>query len=359
MQPRDLFDPAPASIYLDSATYGLPPRPTVQVLHKALLDWQSGAADWVRDWDTAGEIARARFGELIGAPAESVALIPSASVGVGTVAASLQPGQEVLLPDDEFTSVLYPLLVAESARGVRVRRAPFDALAEAVTPGTSLVAFSLVQSQSGKTADLAAILEAAEQVDARTLVDATHGVPFVPVQSQRVDYLVCAAYKHLLCPRGVAFLYVRAARWDDLAPILANWRSARDPYAHFYGGPLELGSTAARFDVSLAWHAWLGASVSLDLLAGWQRQGYLDTVVGLANRLAAGLDLPAQTSSVVSVPVEDAEGARASLAAQGIRAAVRAGGVRLAPHVYNSAEQIDVATRALAPFVAASAAALA
>src|SRR5205823_4065207 len=99
--------------------------------------------DWVRDWDTAGEIARARFGELIGAPAESVALIPSASVGVGTVAASLQPGQEVLLPDDEFTSVLYPLLVAESARGVRVRRAPFDALAEAVTPGTSLVAFSL------------------------------------------------------------------------------------------------------------------------------------------------------------------------------------------------------------------------
>ena len=79
----------------------------------------------------------------------------------------------------------------------------------------------------------------------------------------------------------------------------------------------------------------------------------------LANRLAAGLDRPAQTSSVVSVPVEDAEGARASLAAQGIRAAVRAGGVRLAPHVYNSAEQIDVATRALAPFVAASAAALA
>jgi len=55
---RALFDPARGSIYLDSATYGLPPRPTVEALHQALDAWQSGTADWVHDWDACGETAR-------------------------------------------------------------------------------------------------------------------------------------------------------------------------------------------------------------------------------------------------------------------------------------------------------------
>ena len=352
MDPRELFEPTPGTIYLDAATYGLPPRPTVDILRQALADWQAGSADWVSAWDKAGETCRERFAELIGAEAEEVALVPSASVGVGTVAASLHEQDEVVLPDDEFTSVLYPLLVAEQARGIVVRRAPFERLAEAVTPHTKLVACSLVQSQSGKTVDLGSVLQAAENVGARTLIDATHGVPFVPVGTPRIDYLVCAAYKHLLCPRGVAFLYVRRPLWGEVPPILANWRSARDPYGHYYGGELDLAATAARLDVSLAWFPWLGASVSLDLLVAWQREGYLQQVNDLARRLAHNLDLPQPRSTVLSVPVQaDAERVRASLAEQGIRAAVRAGSVRLAPHVYNTRDEIDQAAQALAPFV--------
>jgi selenocysteine lyase/cysteine desulfurase len=352
MEPRELFEAGAGTIYLDAATYGLPPRPTVEVMRQALVDWQAGSADWVSAWDKAGETARERFAQLIGAHTDEVALVPAASVGVGTVAASLKQGDQVVLPDDEFTSVLYPLLVAEQARGIVVRRAPFERLAEAVTPDTKLVACSLVQSQSGKTIDLGSLLEAAERAGARTLVDATHGVPFVPVQIERVDYLVCAAYKHLLCPRGVAFLYVRRPQWSDVPPILANWRSARDPYGHFYGGKLDLAATAARFDVSLAWFPWLGASVSLDLLVDWQREGHLGHVSELARRLASNLDLPEPTSTVLSVPVqEDAERVRASLAEQGIRGAVRAGSVRLAPHVYNTRDEIDRAAQVLAPFV--------
>jgi selenocysteine lyase/cysteine desulfurase len=163
-----------------------------------------------------------------------------------------------------------------------------------------------------------------------------------------VDYLVCAAYKHLLCPRGVAFLYVAQERWDDVTPWLANWRSTSDPYGQYYGGPLNLASTAARFDVSLAWFSWAGAAESLGLLADWQRDGLLRQVVHLARRLTDDLGLPAPGGSVVGVPVEDAEAARADLAAAGIKAAVRAGSVRLSPHVYNTAEQIDRAASALA-----------
>src|SRR5437868_6156924 len=204
---RALFDPAPDSIYLDAATYGLPPRPTTELMHAALQQWQAGTADWIPEWDERGELCRRYFSELIGASLSEIALMPSASVGVGTVATSLQSNDEVLVADDEFTSLLFPLLVKQRERGVRVRSVPFDALSSNVTPETTLVAFSLVQSHSGRVAALQDILSAAQRVGARTLIDATHGVPFVPLHEaiEHVDYLVCAAYKHLLSPRGVAF----------------------------------------------------------------------------------------------------------------------------------------------------------
>ena len=49
----------------------------------------------------------------------------AASVGVGVLAASLTERDEVVVPDDEFRSLLMPLLAAERARGVVVRRVPF------------------------------------------------------------------------------------------------------------------------------------------------------------------------------------------------------------------------------------------
>jgi selenocysteine lyase/cysteine desulfurase len=230
---------------------------------------------------------------------------------------------------------------------------PFEALAESVTPSTTLVAFSLVQAQSGRTAALGDIVAASKRVGARTLVDATHALPFVPLV-EGIDYLACSAYKHLLCPRGVAFLYVARQHWDTLLPILANWRSMSQPYGHHFGGGPELAPTAARFDVSLAWFSWAGAAVSLRLLAEWQQQGLLDEVPPLAQRLASRVGIEAPRGTVVSVPVkEDAETVRARLAEQGIKAAVRVGSVRLAPHVYTTEAQIDTAAEALGPYVQA------
>ena len=279
---------------------------------------------------------------------QEIALVPTASVGVGLVAASLPEGVEVLMPEAEFTSVSYPLLVAERERGIRLRTAPFTDLAAAITPETHLVAFSLARSQDGATADLAGIVAAAQHHGAQVLVDATHGIPFVTVTPSLggIDYLVCHGYKHLLCPRGVGFLRVRRDRWADVPPWLANWRAA-DPQVSFGGAYDDLAPDARRFDVSLAWHAWVGAQESLALLLEWQAQGALDEVNALAARLAAGLGRPQPGGSIVSLRVQNAAAAEAALEAQGIRCAARGGDVRLAVHVWNTAEEIDRAIAAL------------
>jgi selenocysteine lyase/cysteine desulfurase len=348
---RALFRPEPGTVYLDTATYGLPPLPTMRAMDDALRAWQAGSANWIEDWDKQGDAARACFAELIGAAADEIALVPTVSVGVGPMVAALRAGDEVLVPANEFTSVLFPFLVAAETRGVAVREAPFDALAEAIDARTRLVAFSLVRSQDGKAARLADICAAARAHDSRVLVDATHAIPFVPVAAElaSIDALVCHGYKHLLCPRGAGFLYVRRDRWDDLPPVAANWRAADPPFARSYGGTLSPAPGAARFDVSLDWFAWVGARQSLDLLVEWQRDGALAPVLDLAADLADRLGLEPRTSSIVAVPVENARAALATLRAAGIRADAPGGVVRFAPHVYTTTDDIARAADAVAP----------
>ncbi|MCA9879557.1 MAG: aminotransferase class V-fold PLP-dependent enzyme, partial [Thermomicrobiales bacterium] len=326
----------------------LPPRPTVSALEHALRTWQNGTAAWAGDWEPAGDRSRSLFAQLIGSREDEIALIPTASVGVGLVAAGLEHGVEVLMPDDEFTSVSYPLLVAERERGVRLRRVPFADLAAAITPETGVVAFSLTRSQDGESAALADVVTAAQRHGARVLLDATHGIPFVPVAPylDGIDYLVCHGYKHLLCPRGVGFLRVRHDHWQTLPPWLANWRSAV-PQHSFGGDYHDLAPDARRFDVSLAWHAWVGAEQSLALLLEWQAAGALDEVRGLARQLAAGLGRPEPSGSIVSLRVQDAAAAEAALEARGIRCAARGDNVRLAVHVWNTEAEIGRAVEAL------------
>jgi selenocysteine lyase/cysteine desulfurase len=348
---RSQFRPGEGITYLDTATYGLPPLATVQALEAAIRAWQAGTGDWIRDWDEPTDQAPRDFASLIGAPADTIATIPAASVGTGLVAGILGEGDEVVVPADEFTSTLFPLLVAKE-RGADIREVAFDAVAGSIGPSTRMVAVSLVQMQTGRVADIAAIVDAAERHDARLLVDATQGIPFVPLDGviDRIDYLVCSGYKHLLSPRGTAYLYVRRDRWDELEPRNANWRSADQPYARYFGGPLTLAPDARRFDVSRAWFPWVGATASLRLLAEWQVAGAFDAVRSLAEGLAERLGVPWYGSSLVCAPLADGEAARTALAAAGIRASVRGTAIRFAVHVYTTDSDLDRAAEAIAPF---------
>jgi selenocysteine lyase/cysteine desulfurase len=349
---RAMFAPAHGVAYLDAATFGLPPTPAVEAMERALEAWRSGTARWIDDWDRPADAARGLFAELIGATAADIALIPSASVGTGLVAASLRSGDTVVVPADEHVSDLFPLLVAER-RGVTIRAVPFADVAAAIAPGTTLVATSLVQMQTGRLADLASICARAEDVGARVLVDSTHATPFVEVAEHidAIDFLVCHAYKHLLGARGCAFLYVRSDRLDDLEPTHANWRGAPDPWTRFFGGPLELADDAARFNVSLAWLPWIATVESLRCLVAWRRDGALDEVLALAGRFAHSLDREPTGASLVCVPVAEPERVRAALDGARIRAAVRGDGIRFSVHLWNDDADVARAVEAIHRFV--------
>jgi len=332
----------PVGTYLNTASFGLPPRPAWDALQVALDDWRTGRTSW-EQWGESTEAARGSFARLAGVERSTIAVGATVSGLVGLVAASLPDGSQVLAPDIEFTSTLFPFLV-QTDRGVTVRTVPAAELAGAIDKWTDVVAFSAVQMATGEVADLDAITEAARAHGALTLVDATQACGWLPLEGYGFDIVVAAGYKWLLSPRGTAYMSVAPDRLAEIVPAAAGWYAGEDVHASYFGGPLRLAADARRLDTSPAWHSWVGAAPALALLEEIGAEAIHAHDLALANRFRSGLGLEPGNSAIVFV---DAPDAALRLERAGIRAAVRGGRVRTSWHLYNTGADVDRALEAL------------
>ena len=337
----------PERIYLNTASFGLPPRPAWDALQAALGDWRAGRTSW-EHWGDATEAARASFARLCGVTVDRVAVGGSVSGLVGLVAASIPDGTRVLSTDVEFTSLLWPFMA--QGRGVEVTCVPVSRLAEAIDARTDLVAFSAVQSATGEVADLDAVAAAAAHHGALTVVDATHACGWLQFDGDRFDAFIAAAYKWLMSPRGTAFMGVRPALLERLTPHAAGWYAGEDPHTSYYGPPLRLATSARRLDVSPAWFSWVSTAPALEVVLELGVEAIHEHDLRLANMFRAGLGLPLGDSAIVAA---DVAGAEELLRGSGVIAAVRAGRLRTSWHVYNTEEDVervlDVLSLAAAP----------
>ena len=331
----------PTGVYLDSATYGLPPKAALEALSAVTAAWASGRYDPV-SCDQAVGAARSTFARLHSVSAADVAIGHQVSPMVGLIAASLPTRARVLAAEGDFTSLLFPLLAA----GCDVRTIPLERLADAVDSRTDLVAVSAVQSADGRLADLDAISSAAASYDALTLVDATQASGWLPLDAGRFSVVVTGGYKWLCHPRGTAFMTIAPELRDRIVPLAAGWYAGEHPWDTCYGTPLRLASDARRFDVSPAWLSWHAAAATLELFEAAGIGRIHDHNLALANRLRTGLGLEPGDSAIVSLDAADETTQR--LAGAGVKAAVRANRVRLSCHLYNDQEDVDRTLEVLA-----------
>jgi len=347
----DLWDPEPG--WLNTASYGLPPRPTIDAMHAALDEWRRGVAPWTT-WDLSTGRARAAFARLVGVPVDTVAVGATVSGMLSVVGAALPAGARVVVPEIEFTSNLFPWLV-HADRGVQIDTVPAGKLADMIDARTDLVSFSIVQSATGEIAAIDEIIAAARRHGALVVGDASQAAGWLPVEAARFDVLVCAGYKWLMTPRGAAFGYFSPAVWDRFRPLQANWYAGEDVPNSFYGPSMRLAASARRFDLSPAWFSYVGAAPSLELLTEIGVDAVRAHNVALANRFRAGVGLPPGDSAIVSSAIVssailsgDRPDAADRLAAAGVRAAVRHGRLRASFHLYTTEADVDRALDALA-----------
>jgi len=259
------------------------------------------------------------------------------------VAAAMAPGDEVLVADDDFTSVLFPLLARERD-GVKIKSVPLEALIDSIETSTRLVAVSAAQSATGTVIDLDGLAEATADTDTLTFIDATQAAGWLPIGAERFSVTAVAAYKWLCSPRGAGFMTVRSDIMDQLRPTAPNWYSAESRWDSIYGAPLRMAHSARRFDLSPAWSAWTAAAPTLEMLAAVGVDAIHEHNLALANRFRAGMDMGPSNSAIVSFVHE---GADVALEAAQISAASRAGSTRLSFHLYNTKGDVEAALTAV------------
>jgi len=357
-------------VYLNTCSLGALGERSRRKVAEFLDLWQSrGAAAWYDVWWEALGDLRARYGRIVNAAPNEIALAPSISVALSAVAESIDYGRRprVVITSLDFPTVAYQwlakakqgveLVVVESPDRISV---PVEAIANAIDDRTALVVTSHVYFTSGAIQDIKRVAEAAHAHGALCLIDAYQSVGQIPVEVQDagVDALVAGGLKWLLGGPGIVFLYVREAVARRLEPKISGWFGQREQFA-FDPRALTLHDDARRFELGTpslaAVYAQLGgleyieeigvpairdvtAALTEDLIATVRAAGFKPKVASD----------PKQRSAIVMIPMPDPAASVRHLAAAGVIADTRPGHVRFSPFFYNVQDDHVRATERLA-----------
>lgn len=360
--PRDHFAVTGTYNYLNHAAVGvLPVRTTAAVSEFVRRHGEQGVMG-VWEYEARMPEYRAAIAAFINAQPGEIALLRNTGDGANVLAAGLdwQPGDEIVTNDNEFPSNAYPWLAARH-RGVRVRfvntaaeRMTPDVLRKHITPRTRVVTVSWVSFADGYRHDLAALAQVAHEAGALFCVDAIQGLGAFPldVEALGIDAAYGGGAKWLMALQGVSFLYVRGALLEQLRLAAPGWRSAEDMW-DFLNYDQPSIADASRFEGGTPnFVGGLSMAESIAELSA-ARETIGPHVLALTDRLCDGLQRrgariisvrsPQASSGIVTfaIPGTDPVALGKVLQRERIVTTYRSTGIRVAPHGYNTEEEID------------------
>ena len=361
---RQLFDIPDEIAYLNCA-YLSP------LLNSASAAAQKAALRKAHPWhvrpehffDTPEE-ARGLFARLIGADAEEIAIVPSASYGIAVAAANLPvaKGEKIVVLEEQFRSNYYSWHALAQARGGEMVAVPrpgntgwTERILDHMDDRTAIVATPHCHWTDGSLIDVAQVAERAREVGAGFVLDLTQSIGALPFDAHEVkpDFMVAACYKWMLGPYSLGFLYADPKHHDG-QPLEHNWknRAFSDDFSRTdYAEDFQPG--ARRFDMGeAAQFANMPVAVAaLEQLLAWgvdEIQQTLSVFTATIAERAAPLGLTSDDASLRAghylglrlpggVPDELLE----RLAQEQVYVSVRGTSIRVTPHLYNNDADVD------------------
>lgn len=350
--------------YLNHAALGPLPRRTAHAITTLANDVRDTGEMAYHRWSGTVERTRSLVARALNVDANEITWTKNTDQGLSIVAASMswQPGDVIVAIQGDVPALVYPWLGLQHL-GVEIRFVPLrngvvpmDELAAAL-PGARLLAISWIQYSTGFRLDLAAVSALCAQFDVLLCLDAIQGLGAWPLdlQAAPVDFCAFDGHKWLLSPQGIGALYVNQRVRDLLQPTNGGWLGAGWGDVSSFDDNRPLRDGAARHEEGTrSLMGIVGLEQSLGLLLDVGPEHIAAHVTCLTSRLIAGLQAcgyrvftpldAAQRAGIVTF----AHGQRSAqelfdaLRAAQILCSVREGAVRISPHVYNTADEIDV-----------------
>jgi selenocysteine lyase/cysteine desulfurase len=333
-----------------------------------LESWNTTGMDWDA-WMQEVALAKSEFAALIGAASDDIAVFSCVSEAASAVASALTLAggrTKLVVSEAEFPTVAHVWL-AQQKRGATVAWAPvcdgmidpatYDALLD---DRTALVSSCHGYYMNGFVQDVARIAARAREAGALSFVDAYQTLGTIPVDVTRagVDFLAAGNLKYLMGIPGIAFLYVRREIVETLHPTVTGWFGRANPFT-FDAKSLDWSPTASRFDtgtppVMNAYVARAGMRIVNELgpadIRAWLEilsQRLIDGGRARGLTLHGTADVQRKTASTAFV-VPDSHVAEEAMRARGVLPSARGSVIRLAPHFYNTIDDVDCALDTLA-----------
>ena len=336
-----------------------------------LDSWNRSGMDWDA-WMAEVALAKSAFAKLIGAAPSDVAVFGSVSAAASAVASALDldgARQRIVVSGMEFPGVAHVWL-AQERRGAHMCRVPvhnegidpfaYDAL---INKRTALVSACHGWYLNGFVQDVARIAARARAAGALSFVDAYQTLGAVPVNVRDlgVDFLAAGTLKFLMGVSGISFLYVRPEIVELLQPTVTGWFGRSAPFA-FDAQTLDWSPNASRFDggtppVVNAYIARAGMEIIDDVnpvsIRAWHEVLARHLIDGGRARglTLHGTDNVRQKTATTAFVVPDSHAVETAMRARGVLPSARGPVIRLAPHFYNTLDDVDCALDTLADVI--------
>lgn len=362
---RREFPVVDSYIYLDNAGVAPVPLRVGTAVAEFLREASSlGFAGYSR-WMERVERVRGLSARLVGAGSDEIAFVKNTSHGISIVAGGLdwKDGDNVLVFEKDFPTNIYPWLALER-KGVSVRYIPLGGdgrisikdVERLTDSRTKLISMSTVQSLNGFMMDPEELRRFCSERGVLLFLDAIQSLGAVPMDVDKygADFLSADGHKWLLAPEGTGIFYCRKERAKELYPNLVGWKSVVHE-AEFERIELTLKEDALRFEegsYNVMGIIALGAALDLLFEAGMDRVHSRildlgDLVIGEADRRGFEVRTPREREKrggIVSFAGPfDPKKVKASLMTRRMVVNERGGALRMAPHFYNSEEEILLA----------------
>lgn len=368
--------------YLISNSLGAMPRGVYDKLRDYADTWASlGVRAWGQpfaDNPTWWELKAAvgdQIAPLMGAPAGSVLMHENASIANSILISALDfsdTGRDkVVISDQDFPSDVYsvtrglpPHLRVEIVRSRDGITIDTDALLDAIDERTRLVSLSHVLFRSAYIMPAAEIVAKAHAVGAQVLLNGYHSVGVIPVDvtALNVDFYVGGTLKWLCGGSGGVFMYVRPDLLPTLQPRMTGWFAHQRPFA-FELETFDLREDSYRLANGTPAIAALYAvqpgveiitQVGVDAIrANSIRQ--TSRIIELADAAGYQINTPrdfAPRAGTVTVNMPNAyEISRALLARDFVIDFREGAGIRIAPHFYNTDDEIEQVMNAITEII--------
>lgn len=239
--PTRVWSLDPTLTFLNHGSYGSSPKSVLETQAEVRARMERDPVRFFKvDLERMLDAARERIGQFVNCRAADIAPMPNATVALRTVIwnANLGPGDEVLITDHEYMSIVNELERYCAATGAKVVKAhvPFpikspqqvtDAVMACVTPKTKLAILAHITSATSLIFPMDQIVPALMDRGIEVCVDGAHTPGQVPVDVRGLapTYYVGSFHKWLCAPKGSGFLYVRADKQQGYRPWALSSRA--------------------------------------------------------------------------------------------------------------------------------------